>query len=131
MDPLLLLRDFCINKQLDKIEVKNDRIKFGEKFTFLKSMPTAYKSQLGKGDFYSVETILYFLKFFYGGKGSSSFSDYMQNARSAGLAHVSRVDRKVRLQAMIFGPCPHSFALIVAAFANARFIFSWEMQPRV
>jgi Paf1 complex subunit CDC73 N-terminal len=98
MDPLSLLREFYISSQLDQIEVKNDRIKFGEKFTFLKTLPTAYKSQLGRGEFYTLETLLFFLKYFHGGEPNPSFPNYMQVARSSGLPYVSMVDRKVRVR---------------------------------
>eukprot|EP00884_Botryococcus_braunii_P009495 jgi/Botrbrau1/18547/Bobra.0870s0003.1 len=94
MDPLQLLRNFFVNNQLDKIVTVDDRIKFGDDFSFRKSVPTAYKSQLGKGKFYTIETLLNFLKFFHGGKGAASFSDYLQHSRSKGLEHVLFVDRK-------------------------------------
>lgn len=96
MDPLSLLREFCISRQLDKVDINNDRVLFGDKYTFMRTMPTTYKSQLGKSDFYTLETVLFFIKSFHGGKAPPTFPEYMAQARSKGLPYVSRIDMKVR-----------------------------------
>jgi hypothetical protein len=96
MDPLSLLRDFCINRQLDQVHVKGDKVYFGDRFTFPKTMATSYKSQMGKADFYGLEGLVFFIKAFHGGSKAPSFPDYMQSARSSGVPFVNFVDRKVR-----------------------------------
>eukprot|EP00882_Tetradesmus_deserticola_P026515 GHRQ01029263.1.p3 GENE.GHRQ01029263.1~~GHRQ01029263.1.p3 ORF type:complete len:107 (+),score=48.10 GHRQ01029263.1:437-757(+) len=62
MDPLAILKEFCVNGQLDQVEIQEDRIKFGDKYSFPKQSPTAFKAKDGTGDFYSLESVTFFIK---------------------------------------------------------------------
>jgi hypothetical protein len=46
MDPLAILKEFCVNGQLDQVVIEEDRIKFGDKYSFPKQSPTAFKSKV-------------------------------------------------------------------------------------
>lgn len=62
MDPLAILKEFCLNGQLDLIEIEDDRVKFGDKYSFPKQQPTAFKSKEGQGDHYGLEAVAFFIK---------------------------------------------------------------------
>jgi hypothetical protein len=46
MDPLAILKEFCVGGQLDQVEIEEDRIKFGDKYSFPKQSPTAFRAKV-------------------------------------------------------------------------------------
>ncbi|CAL8463246.1 g2780 [Coccomyxa elongata] len=90
MDPLTVLRDFVIHKRLDNITESEDgkRIHFGDRYSFPKDVATAYKSQMGKGDFYPLNALVFFMK------NAKRASELIKLASEAGVRPVTFVDRK-------------------------------------
>lgn len=46
MDPLAILKEFCVGGQLDQVVIEEDRIKFGDKYSFPKQSPTAFRAKV-------------------------------------------------------------------------------------
>jgi Paf1 complex subunit CDC73 N-terminal len=90
MDPLTLLRDYNIKGQLESVVTRGDRIEFGDSFSFPKSFHTAYKSR--KGDFYDLETVLFFLQSL---KQGQKLGAYIKAAQAQKIKPVAFVDRQV------------------------------------
>lgn len=93
MDPLTLLRDFVTLGKVEEISVSGERIDFGGRYSFGKSVSTSYKSQQGKEGFYDLESLVFFVRNTV--SGGVKFGDYFKNARQAGLMPISALDRKV------------------------------------
>ena len=62
MDALSALRDLCVAKQIDAIEERNGTFDLGGRNVFPGTYLTPFKSQEGKGDFYSVQVLTFFAK---------------------------------------------------------------------
>eukprot|EP01025_Chloroclados_australasicus_P031616 TRINITY_DN31968_c0_g3_i1.p1 TRINITY_DN31968_c0_g3~~TRINITY_DN31968_c0_g3_i1.p1 ORF type:complete len:412 (-),score=38.74 TRINITY_DN31968_c0_g3_i1:98-1333(-) len=89
MDPLSLLREYQLKKQLDKVVVRGDRIEFGDSYSFLKTHLTAFKSQRGGSDFYTLECVWFFLK-----KIDLKHTEYIVSAKQNGVPPVTFLDRQ-------------------------------------
>jgi hypothetical protein len=89
MDPLSLLREFNLNKQVDAIKIEGDDVNFGGQYVFRKSAYTAFK---GQRDYYTIEAVYYVLQT----RGLSQ-PEYLKAAAAAKLGTVAFVDRKVGL----------------------------------
>ena len=92
MDPLSLLRTFAMSNQLDLVVEMDEMINFGDSHSFDMKDLTAYKSDHGKGAFYDLQSVLYFLKEI----KNHSFTDYFKAAKDAGLMQVKLLDYRVR-----------------------------------
>lgn len=92
MDALSSLRDLCIAKQIDGIEERNGTFDLGGRNVFPGSYLTPFKSQEGKGDFYSVQVLVFFAKKI--GPGFK-FGEYVRAAKEAGVETIKLIDRKV------------------------------------
>ncbi len=93
MDPLSVLRDFIVSKQLDKVVVEGDRVHFGDQYSFSKTAFTTFKSNRGTGDFYQLEVVLFFYQY-----GGANAAEYVRRCTQQGVALVAVPDRKVRQQ---------------------------------
>eukprot|EP00242_Pyramimonas_sp_CCMP2087_P008402 CAMPEP_0198213576 /NCGR_PEP_ID=MMETSP1445-20131203/28947_1 /TAXON_ID=36898 /ORGANISM="Pyramimonas sp., Strain CCMP2087" /LENGTH=251 /DNA_ID=CAMNT_0043888239 /DNA_START=278 /DNA_END=1029 /DNA_ORIENTATION=+ len=90
MDPLRRLRDAVIRDELDSVVADDENITFGDQISFPKKLETSYKSQRGKGNFYSLEVLLFYMT-----KGRQlAPGAYMQEANKTQLQAVSFIDRK-------------------------------------
>ena len=92
MDPLSLLREHVSSSRIDQVVLAGDRIDFGGRYSFPKAAPTSYKSQQSKGDFYDLESLLFFAQSL---GPTFKFTDYFKKARKAGLTQVTYLDRTV------------------------------------
>lgn len=88
MDPLSLLREHNVNKQLDRVETKQDRVYFGDRYSFPLTSFTAFKKT--GGDYYTLDVLLFLLT-----NRSLPHSDYLKATQNAKIAPVSLADRKV------------------------------------
>lgn len=88
-DPLSLLREYVSTGRIEEVVLTGDRVDFGGKFSFNKTVPTGYKSQQGKGNFYDLETLLFFAKHV-----DAKFTDYFKKAGKEIGKAVTFVDRK-------------------------------------
>lgn len=89
MDPLTLLRDFNQKKQVHTITVQNDKVSFADKYHFPINAVTAFKSQNGSGELYSLQCILFYLK-----NRTLSAGDYLKTSLREKVPPVNLVDRK-------------------------------------
>lgn len=96
MDPLTLLREFVVSGHADQVVLNGDRVDFGGRYSFARSIPTSYKSQQGKEDFYKLESLLYFVKNFLTTAAAPKYTDYFKSAKQLNLEPVSFLDRKVQ-----------------------------------
>ena len=90
MDPVSLLREWTISGKLDSIRLGPDRVEFADSYSFRRDAATAYKAQKGKGDFYSLATLLVFLR-----NKSTPFPQYVKITKEENVPTVSYLDRKV------------------------------------
>jgi len=60
MDPLQLLREYTMREELSQVSQVEDQIDFGDRYTFPAQSVTGYKSKQGRGDHYTLETVLFF-----------------------------------------------------------------------
>lgn len=60
MDPLTVLRDFIVNKEMDQVEERDGKISFAGRYEFDASALTAYKSSQEPKIFYDLGTLLLF-----------------------------------------------------------------------
>ena len=95
MDPLSLLRTFTINNELDHVVESGSEIEFGNRYSFDKTALTTYKSSQGKGDFYDLQSVLFFIK-----NVDLPLKDYFTGTRNAGVAQIKQLDKKVRFGRM-------------------------------
>jgi parafibromin len=89
MDPLSVLRTFITNNELDQVVESGSSINFGGRFSFENAVPTAYRSGQGKGEFYDLQTLLFYVK-----NMERNYGDYLKAAKDKGLAQVKLLDRK-------------------------------------
>ena len=89
MDPLLLLRDATIGKRLDTVVLDEDRVHFGDRFSFAGKRTTSYKSKQGTADYYELATVVFFAKNIH-----LSTGEYFRAAQAARIGPVTAVDRK-------------------------------------
>lgn len=85
MDPLSLLREFCMKDKLDKVSMSGGRIDFGDEYSFDEKMATAFKSQ--RGTLYSLKAVVFFIK-------HAMIGTYYQTALTAEIETIARVDVK-------------------------------------
>jgi parafibromin len=78
-----------INNELDQVVESGSSITFGGRFTFENTAPTAYRSGQGKGDFYDLQTVLFYVK-----NQDRNYGDYLKAAKDKGLMQVKLLDRK-------------------------------------
>lgn len=88
MDPLSLLRDFCVKGKLDKVKKSGGRIEFGDEYSFDEKMPTAFKSQ--RGPMYTLQAIYSFIA----NPERDMYPHYLQWAMTEQVDKVARVDVK-------------------------------------
>ena len=91
MDPLTLLRDYIKGGRLSEVTIADDRVRFGDAFSYPKSSKSSYRSKQGKGDFYELESLLFYARHI----GSSKFREYLRHAQTAKVAPVAFVDTRV------------------------------------
>jgi parafibromin len=77
------------NNELDQVVESGSTINFGGRFSFENTAPTAYRSSQGKGDFYDLQTVLFYLK-----NQDRNYADYLKAAKDKGLSQVKLLDRK-------------------------------------
>lgn len=91
MDPLSLLREFITTGQFGQVTIDEDgTVDFGGRFTFDKNAPTAYKSDQGKGEYYDIESIVFFVQKDY----ASKFREYYNEVKKLGIKQVTFVDKQ-------------------------------------
>ena len=93
MDPLSALKEFVAGGQLDQVVESGSQIDFGGRYSYDKAAATAYKSQQGKGDFYDLQTVLFFARSLVG--PNFNFMEYFKAAKEKGLPPVKLLDNKV------------------------------------
>ena len=94
MDPLSLLRDYTIRKQLDSVVTAGNVCKFGDEYEFTVDIPTAYKARTGYGEngYYTLEMLVVYIK-----SSNLRHTEYMGAVnRKQHVAFVDRKDLKVR-----------------------------------
>lgn len=98
MDPLSVLRSFVMKNQLDQVveSESGSTIDFGGLHSFDKKALTAYKSEQGKGDFYDLQSLLFFIR-----DTDRSIFDAMKIAKEQGLMQVKLIDKMVRWHSII------------------------------
>jgi len=94
MDPIYVIRDFVVNGRLEEIAESGSEIDFGGSYSYRGTAPTAYKSQQGKGDFYDVQSVLFFARSL---GPEFKFMDYFKAAKERGLMQVKMIDNKVSM----------------------------------
>ncbi|KAF8059437.1 CDC73 [Scenedesmus sp. PABB004] len=62
MDPLAILKEYCLAGQLDQVSLEGDRVRFSDKYSFPKAAPTAFRAKDGAGDHYSLAAVAFFIK---------------------------------------------------------------------
>lgn len=62
MDPLTALREYTRAGRLHEVEVKGDRVQFGDALSFPKAAKTGYVSKQGKGEVYDLESLVLFAR---------------------------------------------------------------------
>lgn len=90
MDPLSLLKKFNLEKKVEQVEERGDRVHFGDSYVFPKTSYTAFKPVRGD-DYYTLETVLFILK-----TRSLPHAEYLRLASNSKHVIASQVDRKVR-----------------------------------
>lgn len=78
-----------INNELDQVVESGSSINFGGRYSFENTAPTAYRSGQGKGDFYDLQTVLFYVK-----NQDRNYGDYLKAAKDKGLMQVKLLDRK-------------------------------------
>eukprot|EP00897_Mesotaenium_endlicherianum_P010886 jgi/Mesen1/9826/ME000007S09882 len=87
MDPLSMLREYTIRKELDQVQIVGDECRFGDAYRFPKHLDTAFRSRAG--GLYPLDSLVLFVK-----NINAKHTEYMQLARSAKLQNVIFTDRK-------------------------------------
>ncbi len=88
MDPLGLLRDFCIRGELKEVTVHEDRVNFGGKYVFPLATYTAFRN--ANKDYYTLEVVLNLVL-----NRSLTHPEYLKQANSRKVGAVAFTDRKV------------------------------------
>ncbi len=78
-----------INNELDQVVESGSTINFGGRFSFENSAPTAYRSSQGKGEFYDLQSVLFYLK-----NQGLNYGDYLKATKEKGVLQVKLLDRK-------------------------------------
>ncbi len=91
MDPLSVLREYAMGGKLDQVAITDTDVVFGDAFTFPRGTKTAYKSNKGQGEYYQLETLVFYMQ-----NVNVPVVNYITNARSSGMKNVQFLDRKVR-----------------------------------
>lgn len=92
MDVLGAVRDSVLSETVGNVERTSDGQFCLGGSAYPSSFLVPYKSQEGKGDFYTLDTVLFFAGKL--GKGFK-FGEYMRAAKEAGVETIKLVDRKV------------------------------------
>ncbi|GMH36728.1 hypothetical protein BSKO_04601 [Bryopsis sp. KO-2023] len=87
MDPLTLLREFCVAGKLDVVMKSGNRIDFGEDYSFDGKMPTAFKS--AHGSFYDLQSVYFFIK-----NKDLNYLGYCEIALAQKVEKVAYLDKK-------------------------------------
>ena len=90
MDPLSLLKDFNIRRQVDQVQFQNDKVHFGDAYVFPKASYTAFKGV--QKDYYTLEVVLYLLQ-----HRHLSHPEYIKQASASRIGIVNTLDKKVLL----------------------------------
>eukprot|EP00775_Hariotina_reticulata_P004479 gene4479-4733_t len=91
MDPLAILKDFCLTGQLEYVIIDGERVKFADKYSFPKQTPTAFRAKDGTGDFYSLEAVSFFIKTI---SADANMGPYVQKAVSTKTEQIEVKDRQ-------------------------------------
>lgn len=115
VDPLALLRNAIggdISKAIEfKIDEKN--VTIGNQ-KLPRKMRTAYRSKRGKGEFYTVEALVYFLQV-----GKQSYAKYIKQCHTKKIMTVKTIDQKV-LREYLLGKIENSDYIDVMALVAAH-----------
>nr|GMD83754.1 protein CDC73 homolog [Ipomoea batatas] len=87
MDPLMLLREYTIRNELDRISRVGEEYRFGNDYSFPGTIETGYRSK--QGNRYTLETLVHFIT-----NPNLKHTDYIQQARSNRIHPVTLPDRK-------------------------------------
>lgn len=93
MDVLGAVRESVLSNSVESVEKLDNGQYYGVAGSvYPSSFLVPYKSQEGKGDFYTLDTVLFFA-----GKLAKGFTfgEYMRAAKEAGVETIKLVDRKV------------------------------------
>jgi len=92
MDVLGAVRESVLSETVGNVERTSDGQYCLGGSAYPSSFLIPYKSQEGKGDFYTLDTVL----FFAGKLGNGfKFGEYIRAAKEAGIETIKLVDRKV------------------------------------
>lgn len=91
MDPLSLLRQYTRGRHLKHVVKHEDRITFGDQYSYPKNTLTAFKSS--RGENYTLETVLHFITIHSGSRASAA--EYVQSCTKHAVPPVVIQDRKV------------------------------------
>lgn len=91
MDPLSILRDYCVRNELDQVKVVGDVIHFGSSYHFPKDTDTPFRvwqSQTGT-DYYKLDAVLFVAQTL-----PVKHTEYIKQARAAEVQNVNLIDRR-------------------------------------
>jgi Paf1 complex subunit CDC73 N-terminal len=92
MDPLAILREYAMSKSLDQVAFDGDRVRFADKYSFQKAMPTAFRAKGGSGDHYSLEAVTLFIQSIV---ANSNMGAYVAKAVRSRVQQIELRDREV------------------------------------
>ncbi|PSC73571.1 parafibromin-like isoform X2 [Micractinium conductrix] len=126
-DPLSLLREYVSGGKMEEVALAGDRVDFGGKFSFPKAALTGYKSKQGTGDFYTLETLLYFARHL-----DVKFGEYFKKAqREMGQGKAVTFTDRRELQEYLTGKTDRSehIQLVVPALEVGREAKRQRLEP--
>lgn len=93
MDCLSVLRDYAMRGKLEQVSITDTDVLFGDGQRFPRDTKTAYKSNQGKGEYYQLDILVYYMQ-------NVDTPNYIANARAANMRTVMFLDRKVGMDGM-------------------------------
>lgn len=88
MDCLSVLRDYAMHGKLEQVSITDTDVVFGDGQRFPRDKKTAYKSNQGKGEYYQLDALVYYMQ-------NVDAPNYIASARAADMKTVMFLDRKV------------------------------------
>ena len=93
MEALSTVKQWFLDGRLEEVEQRDGVYDFGGEHSYPKDALIPYKSQEGKGEFYSLDTLVFFAKRL--GPGFK-FGEYIRAGKEHGVDTIKLIDRKVR-----------------------------------
>jgi parafibromin len=89
MDPLSILRDYCIRGELDQVKAVGNVIHFGSSYQFPKDTNTAFRVWQSGSDYYKLDAVLFVAQTL-----QVKHTEYIKQARAAEVQNVNLIDRR-------------------------------------